>query len=56
MEKKSKKRRQVLNERLQKLQKLLADTRKQCDSPEELQQLEQEIAKLRSELATLTDD
>ena len=53
MDKKDKKRRQVLHERLQKLQRLLADARKQNDSPEELRSLETQMREIREELDRL---
>lgn len=56
MEKKDKKRRIVLHERMQKLQRMLADAKKQCDSPEELRELEQQMAKIRNELNALGDE
>ena len=56
MEKKNKKRRVVLHERLQKLNRMLADAKKQCDSPDELRDLESQIKQIREELATIPDD
>lgn len=54
MDKKTKKRIQVLRERMQKLEKLLAGARAQPDDQKEIQDYEQQIAKIKAELATLT--
>jgi hypothetical protein len=53
MDKKAKKRVQVLRERLPKLEKMLAGARAQPDDPREIKDLEDEIAKIKQELATL---
>lgn len=54
MDKKAKKRIQVLRERLQKLEKMLAGARQQPDDLSEIKDLELQIAKIKEELATLT--
>jgi hypothetical protein len=50
MDKKAKKKQDVLRQRLQKLQQQLSGARKQMDDPEEVRRLEQEIAAAESEL------
>lgn len=55
MDKKSKKRTTVLRERLQKLQRLLADAKQQTDEPAEIEDLKRQIAAINAELATLAD-
>ena len=47
MDKKTKKRITVLRTRLGKLQQMLAGTKQQCDSPEEIPELEDQIATLK---------
>ena len=54
MDKKAKKRIQVLREKLQKLEKMLAGARAQPDDAGEIKDFEQQIAKIKAELATLT--
>jgi predicted nucleic acid-binding Zn-ribbon protein len=53
MDKKAKKRIDLLNDRLQKLRQQLAGAKKQMDDPAEVRRLEQEIATAESELAKL---
>jgi predicted nucleic acid-binding Zn-ribbon protein len=53
MNKKAKKRIPIVRERIAKLQKLLAATKLQCDDPQELRDLEQQIEKAKEELAEL---
>ncbi|MEX0678239.1 MAG: hypothetical protein WD063_14255 [Pirellulales bacterium] len=53
MDKKAKKKQDVLHQRLQKLQQQLAGARKQMDDPEEVRRLERDVAAARSELEKL---
>lgn len=53
MDKKSKKRLDVINKKLQTLRPRLAGSREQADDPAELKQLEDEIARLQAEAAEL---
>lgn len=53
MDKKAKKRIEVLNKRLKKLQTLLTGAKEQMDDPEEVNRLEAEIAKDSAELTKL---
>lgn len=53
MDKKHKKRIDVLNQRLQKLRLQLAGAKKQRDDPDEVPRLEKEIAELDAELQKL---
>lgn len=53
MDKKSKKRLEVLRGKLEKSQKLLKDARAQTDDPAEVEQLQQQIATLEAEIAEL---
>ena len=55
MDKKNKKRIDVLRPRIQKLQQQIAGARKQLDDPEELKRLEQELATAEAELAKIKD-
>lgn len=50
MDKKAKKKIDVLRQRLQKLHQQLAGARKQMDDPDEVKRLEQDIATAESEL------
>jgi peptidoglycan hydrolase CwlO-like protein len=50
MDKKAKKRIDLLQEKLQKLRQQLAGAKKQMDDPSEVRRLEQEIATAESEL------
>ncbi len=53
MDKKAKKRLEVINKKLQTLRPRLAGSKAQADDPAELQQLEDEIAKLEAEAAEI---
>lgn len=53
MDKKSKKRLDVINKKLQTLRPRLAGSREQADDPSELKQLEDEIKNLEAESAQL---
>ena len=53
MDKKTKKRIELLNKRLQKLRQQLAGVRQQLDDPEELARFETEITAVEIEIATL---
>lgn len=53
MDKKAKKRLEVINKKLQTLRPRLAGSKEQADDPSELQELENEIASLVSEAAEL---
>ncbi|MBI2827162.1 MAG: hypothetical protein HYX69_21025 [Planctomycetia bacterium] len=53
MDKKAKKRIDVLNVRLQKLRQQLAGARKQMDEPAEVARLEKELAEVSAELEKL---
>jgi hypothetical protein len=54
VDKKVKKKQDVLRQRVQKLQQQLAGARKQMDDPEEVRRLENEIAAARTELDKLS--
>jgi DNA-binding FrmR family transcriptional regulator len=53
MDKKIKKKQDVLRHRLQKLQQQLAGARRQMDDPEEVRRLDQEVAATEAELEKL---
>jgi DNA-binding FrmR family transcriptional regulator len=53
MDKKAKKKIDVLRQRLQKLHQQLSGARKQMDDPEEVQRLEKDIAAAEAELEKL---
>jgi hypothetical protein len=53
MDKKIKKKQDVLRQRLQKLHQQLAGARKQMDDPDEVRRLEQEVASAEQELQKL---
>ena len=53
MDKKSKKRLDVINKKLSTLRPRLAGSKAQADDPDELKQLEDEIASLEAEAAEL---
>jgi hypothetical protein len=55
MDKKAKKRIDVLNQKLQKLRMQLAGARKQVDDPEDIVRLEREIAEAEAELQKLKE-
>jgi hypothetical protein len=54
MDKKAKKRVQVLREKLQKLEKMLAGAKAQPDDQREIEDYEKQIAQIKKELASLT--
>lgn len=53
MDKKIKKRQDVLHQRVQKLQQQLSGARKQMDDPDEVRRLENELAAAKAELEKL---
>ncbi len=53
MDKKAKKRLEVINKKLQTLRPRLAGSKQQADDPNELKQLEDEIGKLEAEAAEI---
>ncbi|MCH2401557.1 MAG: hypothetical protein MK364_20745 [Pirellulales bacterium] len=53
MDKKSKKRVEVINQRLQKLRLQVAGAKKQADEPGEVEKLQQEIDQLTEEVVKL---
>lgn len=53
MDKKAKKRLEVLRQKVEKTQKLLAAAKQQTDDPDEVSQLENQIAELKSEIERL---
>ena len=53
LDKKAKKKQDVLRQRLTKLQQQLAGARKQMDDPEEVRRLESDIAAAKAELEKL---
>ena len=53
MDKKKKKRLEVLRQKVQKTQKLLTAAKQQTDDPNEVSQLENQIAELKSEIDQL---
>jgi hypothetical protein len=53
MDKRAKKKQDILRQRLQKLQQQLAGARKQMDDPSEVRRLEQDIAAAEAELQKL---
>ncbi len=55
MDKKAKKRIDLLNKRIQKLQMQLSGAKKQMDDPDEVMRLEKEIADAKQELTTLKE-
>jgi uncharacterized membrane protein len=55
MDKKAKKRIDLLHQKLQKLRQQLAGAKKQPDEPQEIKRLETEIAAAESELQKLKD-
>jgi hypothetical protein len=55
MDKKAKKKTNVLKQRIQALQQKLAGARKQMDDPAELKLLEQQLAAAEAELAKIKD-
>ena len=53
MDKKTKKRLDVLRQRAQKLQQQISGAKQQNDEPEQLQKLEQELADVKAEVERL---
>ena len=53
MDKKTKKKHEVLRQRLQKLQQQLAGERKQMDDPDEVRRLESDVAVTEADLARM---
>lgn len=53
MDKKSKKRIEVIQEKLRKLRQQLAGSKKQMDDPQDIERLEREIQSLEAELTKL---
>ena len=53
MDKKSKKRLEVLRQKVEKTQKLIAAAKQQTDDPDEVAQLETQIAEYKSEIEKL---
>jgi cob(I)alamin adenosyltransferase len=53
MDKKAKKRLEVLRKRLQKCQQQLAGARQQIDDPDEIQKIETEISEIQAEIEKL---
>ncbi len=53
MDKKTKKKMQMLNQRIQRLRQQLAGAKKQMDDPAELRALERELADAEAQLAKL---
>ncbi len=53
MNKKTQKKLQTLNQRVQRLRQQLAGTKKQSDEPDEIRLLEQQIAEAEAEIAKL---
>ena len=55
MDKKAKKRLQVLRQKLAKLQQQLSGAKQQSDDPEDIPRLEKELADAQAEMAKLKD-
>ena len=53
MDKKTKKRLEILRAKLEKGQKVLAAAKQQTDEPDEVEKIEKQIADLRKEIETL---
>lgn len=53
MDKKAKKKHEVLRQRLQKLQQQLAGERRQMDDPDEVRRLESDVAATEADLARM---
>jgi DNA-binding FrmR family transcriptional regulator len=53
VDKKTKKKIQTINQRLQKLRQQLAGAKKQADDPQELEALQQQVADAEEQLAKL---
>ncbi|MEX0977539.1 MAG: hypothetical protein WDZ48_01730 [Pirellulales bacterium] len=56
MDKKAKKKQDILRLRLQKLNQQLAGARKQMDDPQEVRRLEADVATTKAELEKLKDE
>lgn len=56
MDKKQKKRMEVLHQKIAKLQQLLAGAKKQPDDPAEIPRLERELAAVHAELGSLKQE
>ncbi|MDB2686715.1 hypothetical protein N9Y42_05845 [Mariniblastus sp.] len=50
MDKKAKKRLEVLRQKLQKTEKLLAAAKQQTDEPDEVENIERQIAEIKAEI------
>ena len=55
MDKKAQKKLAVLKPKLQRLQRLLAGAKEQVDDPEEIKQLQQQIAETEAEIQKIKD-
>ena len=53
MDKKAKKRLEVLRQKLQKLEKLLAAAKQQTDEPDEIANIERQIAEIKVEIENI---
>ena len=53
MDKKTKKRLEVLRQKLEKYQKLLKDARAQTDDPDEVEKIQKEFEAIKAEIAEL---
>lgn len=53
MDKKTKKKLEVLRQRLEKTQKILAAARQQTDEADEVEQIEQQISDIKAEISKL---
>ena len=53
MDRKSKKRLEVLRKKMTKLQQQLAGAREQADEPDEVKQVEEQISRAQAEIETL---
>ena len=56
MDKKTKKRLEVLRQKVEKTQKLLAAAKQQTDDPDEVAQLEAQIVELKAEIERLKNE
>jgi hypothetical protein len=55
MDKKTKKRLEILRQKLEKSQKLLASAKIQTDEPDEIENIEKQIVDLKAEIAELKE-
>lgn len=53
MDKKTKKRLEVLRQKIEKTQKLIAAAKQQTDEPDEIVKLEEQLAQLKAEVESL---